>query len=228
MDPSGAPWRSFDVPATPHAATAATPNAATNVQPSRLLLYGLVAIVPLIVGAVLLGAGDAGDRSVVVDAAEASDLATVQTPAHLIVDVAGAVAEPGVYRLAPGSRVGDAITAAGGYGPRVDAVRVAAELNLAAPLTDGEHLSVPSRDDANPGTSGGTSTRAPTGASGLIDLNRASSAELDTLPGIGPVTAAKIIASRETTPFASIQDLRDRKLVGQKTFDGLSGLVAVP
>jgi len=131
-----------------------------------------------------------------------------------------------VYHLPSGARIGDAITAAGGFGPRVAANRVSAELNLAAPLLDGDRVLVPSRDDASPpgGTSGGTGTRA---SPGLVDLNRATEAELDALPGIGPVTAAKIVASRRETPFRSVDELRSRGLVGQKTFDKLRPLITV-
>jgi competence protein ComEA len=87
---------------------------------------------------------------------------------------------------------------------------------------------VPSRDDPT------AATAPPNGGSGgggggptPVDLNRATAAELDALPGIGPVTAAKIIASREDQAFASVDDLRARKLVGEKTFASLKGLVAV-
>ncbi|HEV7811061.1 MAG TPA: helix-hairpin-helix domain-containing protein, partial [Candidatus Limnocylindrales bacterium] len=164
--------------------------------------------------------------------------------ALLIVDVQGAVLRPGVVRLAAGARIGDAIAAAGGYGPRVATERVGEVLNLAAIVRDGDQVVVPSRDDAPSGAGGGTGTRgggtgtrgggtgggsasASGGSSGPIDLNRASEAELDALPGIGPVTAGKIVAARAEQPFTSVDDLRTRKLVGAATFARIETLVTV-
>jgi competence protein ComEA len=143
------------------------------------------------------------------------------------VDVAGAVARPGIYHLPAGSRIADALTAAGGFGPRVDAAG-ASRLNLAAPVRDGDQVLVPSRDDprsaASPPIPGGSAGKANTGP---VNLNTATEAELDALPGIGPVTVAKIVASRTAGPFTSVADLRTRKLVTDATFAKLSGLVTV-
>ena len=236
MDPSNTPWRTFDAPGS----APPGPDAPPAAIPRSSLLAGIGAIVLLVVGAAVLAAGAGGGRAVLVDAsasversAGAAAGVAAGAEAILVVDIAGAVVRPGVYRLPAGSRVGDAITAAGGYGPRVDAARVGTELNLAAPLTDGQHLAVPSRDDValggdttSSGAGSGSSGGSP-GSGSLVDLNRATSAELDALPGIGPVTAAKILAARESAPFAAVQDLLDRKLVGQKTFDGLRDLVTV-
>jgi competence protein ComEA len=135
-----------------------------------------------------------------------------------------------VIQLAAGSRVADAIGAAGGYGPRVDAERAGRELNLAAELHDGDRIVVPSRDDPAPRTgaqasgSGGGSDGT---AGGLVDLNTATATELDALPGVGPVTAQKIIDARAEKPFATVDELRDRKVVGASTFEKLRDLVTV-
>lgn len=169
--------------------------------------------------------------------AGAGDLAAgaSNAPDELVVEVAGAVERPGLYRLAPGARVADAITAAGGYGPRIDVARATAELNLAARINDGDRIIVPSRDDPPAGTASGQGTGSAAGAgaspapghTGPVDLNTATAAELDALPGIGPATLARIIASRTQQPFRSVADLRTRKLVGAAEFAQIQKLVTV-
>ncbi len=143
---------------------------------------------------------------------------------EIVVEVSGAVRNPGVYRLPATARVADAIEVAGGYGPRVDAERAAAALDLAAHVSDGATVAVPSRDDPvpTPGLPGGGGS-----GGGLVNLNMASAGELETLPGIGPVTAQKIIDARAERPFASVGELRERGLVGEKTFEKLRDLVTV-
>lgn len=150
----------------------------------------------------------------------------------IVVDVEGAVAEPGLHLLPDGSRIGDAIAAAGGYAPRVDIAAAATQLNLAQKLTDGAKIRVPSLGDAaaaaqslSAGNNEGSGD--PPAAGGPINVNTASADQLDTLPGIGPVTAAKIIAAREETPFASVDELLSRQIVGPSTFEKLRDLVTV-
>ena len=132
-----------------------------------------------------------------------------------------------------GFPVNEHIQAAGGYGPRVDAAAVAAGLNLAEELRDGAKVVVPERgalpvpSPAVPVRGGDPQAQAAQRSSGAIDLNHASATELDTLPGIGPATAAKIIASREADPFQSVDDLLTRKLVRQGVMDQIRGLVTV-
>lgn len=229
------PWRAFEArdegAGSPNAGST-TAGGAAGGAPRGVIVAIVIATVLLVVGAALFAGSGAATASIVIAPSDEPTPGIAATGV-LIIDVAGAVVDPGVYRLPPDARVADAIAIAGGYGPRVDARRVALELNLAAPLTDGQHLLVPSRDDVQPGnaasgTSGtGSSTGGGPTTGGLIDLNRATAAELDSLPGIGPVTAAKIISSREAERFVQVEDLRDRKLVGQKTFDGLRDLVTV-
>jgi competence protein ComEA len=135
--------------------------------------------------------------------------------ARLVVYVSGAVRRPGLYRLAPGTRIADALALAGGAAPKADLVAV----NLAAPLADGEQVVVPLRGTA---AAGGA---APSPAAPL-DLNSASLEQLDALPGIGPATAQKILDYRQAHgAFHSLQDLDAVPGIGQGRIEQLKGLV---
>ncbi len=199
----------------------------------RLVAVGVVVASLLAAGAFVVAG--APEPSVRVETAGSGSTATASavpggSADEIVVDVGGAVRRPGIVRLPAGSRVADAIAAAGGFGPRVDGERVERELNLAARLADGDHLHVPSRDDPPVSPTGGAPASGRPGSSGatsLLDLNSATAAELEALPGIGPVTAAKIVAAREEARFASVDDLRTRKLVGQATFEKIRDLVTV-
>jgi competence protein ComEA len=149
---------------------------------------------------------------------------------EVVAEIVGAVRKPGVYRLPSGSRLADLVRQAGGYGPRVDTRRAEQELNLAATVKDGDHVRVPSRDDTAAPSSGGVGgAGGGTGSGGAtpVDLNRATQAELEALPGIGPATAQKIIAAREEAPFTAVDELRSRGVLGEKTFEKLRDLVTV-
>jgi competence protein ComEA len=135
--------------------------------------------------------------------------------AFVVVDVVGAVARPGVVRLPAGSRVLDALLAAGGMTGDADLFAV----NKAALLRDGVRIYVPKPGEQVP--AGALGSPAET----KIDINHASESELDTLPGIGPGTAAKIVRSREAKPFARAEELQTRGLVTAKVFADIKDLV---
>ena len=218
------PWRVIETPTASTTADEGSEPTGRHSWPLIALAVG-VAIACVTVAIILaIGATNSG----LVEISGGGVLpSSSELPAEVVVEVSGAVVRPGVYHLPAGSRVADAIEAAGGYGPRVAAERVVGELELAAPLVDGGTVLVPSRDDppvamsTEPGGSSGGSSGA------LVDLNHATAAELEALPGIGPVTAAKIMEARAEQPFASVDDLRGRGLVGAKTFERLRDLVTV-
>lgn len=138
---------------------------------------------------------------------------------ELVVSVAGQVVHPGLVRLAPGARVADAIEAAGGPAPGTDMTGV----NLARRLTDGEHVVV--GPAATPESAAG---QAPSSGSGArVSLSTATLAELDALPGIGPVTAQRIVDWRSAHGgrFASVDQLREVDGIGEARFVRLRDLV---
>ncbi len=226
MDTS-APWRAIE---TPETAPPEPPPQRLRLDASRLLLAAVGVLVVVSVGAALLVAGQGGGQVEMVSGAgdtggSGASTAPAATQAMLVVEVSGAVLSPGVYSLPIGSRVADAIKAAGGYSADVDPRMAEAQLNLAAKLVDAQLIHVPRRGEAGGTSPGAAGSQAAT--AGLINLNTATAEQLDTLPGVGPVTAQKIIAAREQQPFRSIDDLVTRKIVAASTLAKFRALVTV-
>ncbi|MEI8105745.1 MAG: ComEA family DNA-binding protein [Actinomycetes bacterium] len=181
---------------------------------NRALLLAAAALAVVVLGSRFVS--QPGAAPPVVAATVGSPLAAPTPSAALVVDVAGAVRRPGLYRLAAGSRVADALHRAGGVTAKADAALV----NLAAPLADGEQVVVPARGASAPGAAVGAASGAP------VDLNSATAEQLDALPGIGPVTAQKIVDYRLAHgPFRSTDDLDAIPGIGPSRVANLKGLV---
>lgn len=198
--------------------------------------------------------GDPGDGAeagqspaVTEDGAESGTTASAtsgEANGKVTVHITGAVNDPSVVTLKAGARVQDAVEAAGGLSPGADGEAV----NLARVLADGEQIHIPTEGEApaagvdgagadgtgagggsgSPGTAD-SSAAANSGApgTGKVDLNTADATTLETLPGVGPVTAQAIISHRSQQPFASVEDLLLVKGIGPKTFESLKDLVTV-
>lgn len=133
----------------------------------------------------------------------------------ITVHVSGAVAAPGLVSLPAGARVADAVVAAGGALPGAGL----AALNLAAPIVDGQQLVVPHASDAG----------AAVAADGRVRINTADTVALQTLPGVGPVLAERIVAHRDTHgPFRIVEDLLDVPGIGESKLAALRDSVIVP
>lgn len=167
------------------------------------------------------GAGDFGTDGVVTAA-----------NGMIYVDIGGAVKEPKLAELAAGSRVEDAIQAAGGLTGEADL----SSINRAALLNDGEKVYVPKKGEAalgsggadGTGGSGGAGTAGASNPGGKININTADITQLQTITGVGPVTAQKIIDYRtENGRFSSIEDLKNISGIGEKTFEKMKGDVTV-
>jgi competence protein ComEA len=157
------------------------------------------------------------DRSETPSAPAATPVRVHAGPAirpKLVVDVTGAVRRPGLYRLADGERVADAIERAGGPTPKA----LLEALNLAAPLADGQQVLVPRRT--------ATGVAVPATSPGPVSLSAATLEQLDTLPGVGPVTAQKILDYRtEHGAFRSVEELDAVPGIGPATVEELRELV---
>src|SRR5579885_1122513 len=152
-----------------------------------------------------------------------SSAATAISPAvkqqTLIVDVEGAVLKPGVYHLPADSRIQDALIAAGGLSAGADRHSIAKNLNLADRLSDGSKIYIPFSGE----TVGISTQETVLGAqTGSININTATESDLDGLPGIGAVTAAKIISQR---PYTSRDELVEKKIIGEKEFEKIKEMI---
>lgn len=191
----------------------------------RWLLAGLVAAASVMSG-IWLGRGVAppATPSVVQPSSGQGPSQATAAPGTILVHVAGWVAEPGVVSIPRGGRVGDAVAAAGG-------VRAGADLdgiNLADVVVDGEQVSVPRPGQSEGVDSGPESAGAVTG-DGRIRLNDATAAELESLPGVGPVLAERIMDHREASGrFEQVEDLLDVSGIGEAKLAALRDHVVVP
>jgi competence protein ComEA len=146
-----------------------------------------------------------------------------ESAAPVVVSVVGSVARPGLVTLPEGARVADAVAAAGGLLPDADP----ASVNLAAVVSDGQQVAVgvPGAGVVGGGASDGSGAA---GGAGPVDLNAATAAELDALPGIGPVLAQRIVEHRERNgPFRSVEQLDDVPGIGPTTYAELAEMVTV-
>lgn len=196
---------------------------------SRGELIGVVIVAALTVGAAGLWYARSLPKPVEVLAEpERSPALAPATPSAsasavpILVDVAGWVRRPGVYEFVSGARVIDAIEAAGGARPGA----VLQALNLAAPLVDGTQILVPKEGESPPVAAGSGSVGGVSG--GLVNVNTATAAELETLPGIGEVTAQAIIDYRtQNGPFSTVDELLDVTGIGDVTLENIRELVTV-
>ena len=188
----------------------------------RALLAGALLLVVLLFGSRLLSRGGS--------AAPPPSLLPPQTistapapPARVVVDVVGAVRRPGLYRLAQGDRVADAVARAGGATRKADLSLV----NLAALVSDGEQVVVPRRGSLAAGAGAAGSAGASGLPTGPVHLNSATIEQLDALPGVGPVTAQRIVDYRQKHgAFSSVDELDAISGIGPARLDQLRDLVA--
>jgi competence protein ComEA len=191
------------------------------------LLIGVLGLGFLVYGMVALQMPQEETEKIQFEAGsvKAEAINPTNSPKTITVDIEGAVQKPGVYSLPVDSRVQDAITAAGGLSTDADLAKVSRGLNLASKLPDGGKIYIPALGEEGTVVSGGVSTDLVLGASsGTINLNTASLKELDTLPGVGEVTAQKIINNR---PYSASGDLITKKVVSQKVFEQIKEKVSV-
>jgi competence protein ComEA len=187
---------------------------------SRRQLFGAAAALAIVLLLLLRHLGSGGNAAPAVTPVQPVAKPKAATPTLVVVDVAGAVRRPGLYRLREGSRIDDAIASAGGPAAKAQLGAV----NLAAPVADGEQVVVPGRGSA--GVVPAAAPAAGSSPSAPLDLNSATLEQLESLPGIGPVTAQKILDYRQQHgAFHSVAELQGVPGIGPAHMAQLKGLV---
>lgn len=181
--------------------------------PIGLSLVGIVLIVGGMVGS---GLNKSKPR-------EFPKASLVENQKIISVDVSGAVNTPGVYQLKDGSRIEDAVTAAGGFAQDANKEYISKYLNMAQKVSDGSKVYVSFEGEQVSGIQSG-GTVAGVSANAKVNINTASQAELEALPGIGPVTASKIISDR---PYQASEDLLNKKVVNKSVFEKIKDQLVV-
>ncbi len=195
-------------------------NLASMIRNYRVpMIVGAVGIVLIGLSVVLLTRKEAKPD---VSFIEKSSTLSVKT--KIKADIEGAVINPGVYEMIIGSRVDDLLIAAGGLASSADRVWIAKSLNRAAKLVDGGKLYIPKVADNITNSNAVLGSTDNINSKAKIDINSASIAELDSLPGVGQTTAVKIISGR---PYQTIEELKTKKIVGNALFEKIKDLIGV-
>ena len=191
-------------------------------QHRRHLLAATVALVLLLLAAHLLLPAGTTTPAAPLPPPGPGTSATGSAHTRLVVDVVGAVRRPGLYRLEQGSRIADAIARAGGATPKA----ILAQVNLAAPLADGEQIIVPKRGAPGAAVPGPASASGVGAPNAPVQLSTATLEQLDSLPGIGPATAQKILDYRtKHGAFSSVDEVDAVSGIGPKRLNQLRDLV---
>lgn len=196
----------------------------------NLLFVGLIffGVILMLIGLFqyLASKNDTSDIEFTSSESQTAETKGASTSTKISVDVEGRVLHPGVYSLTEGARIKDALIAAGGLSSSADRVYVSKHLNQAQKVIDGGKIYIPAIGEIQPAnitvdandTTMSNSSASTVESNGMININTASESELDALPKVGPITAKKIISAR---PYSNINELVSKKVLGQKTFDGL-------
>lgn len=188
------------------------PHTDLNARAVVALLFAGIFLVAIGAGLFFFkNAGSAGDDIEIISSREQN-----AASGEVVVHVDGAVMSPGVYKLSSGARINDAIAAAGGLRAEADQTRI----NLAAKVADGQKIYVQSQNSKFKSQNDG----GEASASLLVNINTAAESELDKLPGVGPVTAGKIVASR---PYSTPEELKTRKVVSASVFEKIREMITV-
>lgn len=193
-----------------------SPNLKSNIFP---LLLGVIGLILLSLGFISSLVGSSKTDDIVFEEGNEQS-----EESKIIIDIQGAVVSPGVYTLKGDARIKDALIAASGLASDADREWVAKNLNQAARIQDGAKIYIPKYGESSSVSSGQEVSAGLVSASGSININSASQSELESLPGIGPVTAGKIIDNR---PYSAIDELRTKKVVGQSVFEKIKDKISI-